>query len=130
MRGIDTNILVRYLAQDDPEQSALANDVFEGATASNRIFISTIVMLETIWVLKSIYAASLETIGKALSGLCESPRIHLQDQDLFKALVDEGFDKHYRDRLIAESAKQHGCDCLLTLDKRLAKQCEGVTLLT
>ena len=63
MIGIDTNVLVRFLTQDDPEQSALASDVFERElSARNPGFIGLVVLAETVWVLQSAYDATSDEV--------------------------------------------------------------------
>ena len=67
MIGLDTTILVRYLAQDDPVQSAAATEIIERRlTEDNPGFISIVAMVETVWVLDRAYglaAAEIAAIG-------------------------------------------------------------------
>ena len=59
MKGLDTNVLVRYLVQDDPKQAALATRYIERhCTADNPCFIGQIVLCELAWVLESNYQQS------------------------------------------------------------------------
>ncbi|MHB8764461.1 MAG: PIN domain-containing protein [Deferrisomatales bacterium] len=56
MKGLDTNVLVRYLVQDDPAQSKQADDIVEGAAAAGeKLFLGAIVLCELVWVLESAY---------------------------------------------------------------------------
>jgi predicted nucleic-acid-binding protein len=129
MIGIDTNILVRYLVQDDKEQSTLVNALFAQARPNNRLFISSFVLVETIWVLSSVYNKALKDIGESLAKLCSSPRVLVQDAEMVKGVLEAGLGKDYMDKLIAESARHHGCNSILTFDKRLSKKLDGVSLL-
>ncbi|MCL1856291.1 MAG: type II toxin-antitoxin system VapC family toxin [Kiritimatiellaeota bacterium] len=72
MVGIDTNVLIRYLAQDDERQSAVATAFFENEVSpSNKGFVCSIVLCETVWVLQRCYAVKrhgiTEIVGKLLS---------------------------------------------------------------
>jgi predicted nucleic-acid-binding protein len=129
MIGIDTNILVRYLVQDDKEQSALVNALFAQARPNNRLFVSSFVLVETIWVLSSVYCKALKDIGESLAKLCNSPRVLVQDVETARGVLEAGLDKDYMDRLIAASARHHDCGPILTFDKRLARKLDGVSLL-
>ncbi|MEB3180290.1 MAG: PIN domain-containing protein [Nostocaceae cyanobacterium] len=69
MKGIDTNILVRYLVQDEPTQGELAAAYISEIKASGETcFINNIVLCELVWVLKSVY--SLSRSGKVQIYLC------------------------------------------------------------
>jgi predicted nucleic-acid-binding protein len=129
MIGIDTNILVRYLVQDDEEQSELVNALFARARPNNRLFVSSFVLVETIWVLSSVYGKALKDIGESLAKLCSSPRVLVQDAETVKGVLEAGLDKDYMDKLIAESAHHYGCSPILTFDKRLSKKLNAVSLL-
>jgi predicted nucleic-acid-binding protein len=129
MIGIDTNILVRYLVQDDKEQSALVNTLFAHARPNNRLFVSSFVLVETIWVLNSVYGKALKDIGESLAKLCSSPRVSVQNAETIKGMLGAGLDKDYMDKLIAESARHHSCNPILTFDKRLSKKLDDVSLL-
>jgi predicted nucleic-acid-binding protein len=129
MIGIDTNILVRYLVQDDEEQSVLVNALFAQARPNNRLFVSTFVLVETIWVLSSVYGTALNDIGESLARLCNSQRVSVQDVETVKGVLEAGLDKDYMDKLVAESARRQGCSPFLTFDRRLSKELDDVTLL-
>jgi predicted nucleic-acid-binding protein len=129
LTGIDTNILIRYLTQDDEQQSPLANEVFAAASPSKRIYISNFVLLETIWVLRSVYEVDFGTIAENLRKLCESPSVAVQDPGILLAVLESGFDKHYMDAFVVKAAELKGCTAILTFDTRLAKRMESTTLL-
>jgi predicted nucleic-acid-binding protein len=58
MIGLDTNVLVRYIAQDEPTQSKIATDFVERLTERDLGFISVVAMTETAWVLERAYGLS------------------------------------------------------------------------
>ena len=81
MLGIDTNVLVRFLVQDDAEQFEKALKLIKReVAASRRVFINQLVLLETEWVLRSRYATPKEKIIEAISGLLEAVDVQLEDE--------------------------------------------------
>ena len=75
MLAIDTNLVVRYLVGDDRGQAARARRVID----NNDVFVCTTVLLETEWVLRSVYRFSAGQCAKALSGFAGLPRVNLED---------------------------------------------------
>lgn len=75
MLAIDTNVIIRYLVRDDPLQAAKARKLI----ANNDVFVSTTVLLETEWVLRSVYAYEPEQIAAALTSFAGLPRVTVQD---------------------------------------------------
>jgi predicted nucleic-acid-binding protein len=72
MTGLDTNILVRYLTQDDPVQSAKATEIIERLTENLPGFVSLVAMTETVWVLDRIYKLPGEEIADSIEGLLQA----------------------------------------------------------
>jgi predicted nucleic-acid-binding protein len=88
MRALDTNVLVRYFAQDDPRQSALATDLLERQLgAAERGFVSLVVLLETVWVMESRYGASVEQVADILLDLLDTASLEVQDAPAVRAAV-------------------------------------------
>ena len=111
MRAVDTNIVVRYLTNDDPQQAATARTVVNGGD----IFVSTTVLLETEWVLRSVYNRAPHEITNALRALAGVPGISVERPSLLAEaldLVDRGLD--FADALHLGAATH--CDSLLTFD--------------
>jgi len=69
MIGIDTNVLVRYLAQDDPIQSPIATQLIDGLTRENPGYIAQIVLIETVWVLTRTYKMTRSAVADAVESL-------------------------------------------------------------
>src|ERR1700691_5257035 len=98
MIGLDTNVVVRYLAQDDPEQSKQANHIIENAVANGETFgISQITLCEIIWVLDRCYNSSKKEIIEVLKQLLKTQNIRIEkDAVVWQALQDfehdEGID--------------------------------------
>lgn len=120
MRALDTNVIVRYLTQDDRSQSQRANAVFATAASSGeRLFVNAIVLCELVWVLRSAYRESRERIIPALEGLLETPEVVVEDADLARqAIVDWRTGRgDFADSLIARRNVRAGCKTTLSFDR-------------
>jgi predicted nucleic-acid-binding protein len=76
MIAVDTNVLVRLLTADDPKQSAAARSLF----ASDPIWIAKTVLLETGWVLRSLYGFDETAIHDAFTKLLGLKNVHPEDE--------------------------------------------------
>lgn len=116
MLAIDTNILLRYLVDDDHVQAAQARSLID----RNGIFVSSTVILEAEWVLRSGYGFRAAQCVEALERLAGLPNVTLDDPAaIAKALAwtREGLD--FADAL--HLAKSEGCDALITFDRDLIR---------
>ena len=116
MLAIDTNLIVRYLVNDDPGQAARACKLID----DNDVFVCVTVILETEWVLRSAYGFSAAQCAKALTDFAGLPRVTLEDAaSVAKALgwMREGME--FADGL--HLAKAEGCDAFISLDQDFAK---------
>jgi len=123
MIGLDTNLVVRFLVQDDEAQAALASEVFASLSADHPGFIGSVVLTETSWVLAKAYKASREDIAGAIEGLLRSEEIIIENTEAaYRALAvyREGRTIDFADALIAETARLAGASETLTLDRRAA----------
>lgn len=123
MIGIDTNVLVRYIVQDDARQSALATGLLE-RTLSTKLpgFVSAIVLCELVWVLESAYGYSREQVGETLQRVFEVDRLRLQAPALAWRALDayrDGVD--FSDALIGLVGEQAGCEYTVSFDRRAAR---------
>lgn len=75
---------VRYVAQDDERQSALASQVFEGLTESDQGYLNTVTMVETYWVLRRTYKIKQEAAAQVVQGLLESREIAVENPDTLR----------------------------------------------
>jgi predicted nucleic-acid-binding protein len=120
MVGLDTNILVRYLAQDDPIQSPLATDIIEfRLTEGNPGFISIVALVETVWVLDRAYGLEDDEIATALERILRADTLVVQnEQEVFTATIalKEGRGS-FADALIGALGARAGCARTLTFDK-------------
>lgn len=127
MIGLDTNIVVRFLVDDDPAQSALARDLF--ASLSERVpgFIAREVLLETFWVLRRAYRFERNAACDALDGLLTSLEVVVEASE--DAAVASGRRRagegDFADLMIVAANRRAGCTETVSFDSRTAR-IEGV----
>jgi len=122
--GIDTNILVRYLVQDDKIQSEKANHLLETqCTKKNPAFISGIVLCELVWVLESGYGYTRSQVANVLEHILKVRQFHLHEPDiLWRAL--KGYQEtqaDFSDHYIVHLNHEYGCEKTLTFDKKASR---------
>jgi predicted nucleic-acid-binding protein len=125
MIGLDTNVLVRYIAQDDSKQSPKATRLIESLTVDAPGYVSTVSVVELVWVLTGCYALSKSEICEVLETLLRTKEIIVAHADtLWKALrlFKEG-KADFADCLIERSANEAGCVYTTTFDRDAAKHC-------
>jgi len=129
MNGIDTNVLVRYLVNDDVVQSKKAFSFIKSLSATNQGFVSLVTIVETIWVLDSVYCQEEELIKEAMLKLTKSPRLIVQcAKEIEDALSKEKSEGDLSDAIIAQIGLSFGCEDTVTFDRKAAKL-EGMRLL-
>ncbi len=124
MIGLDTNVLVRYLAQDDPAQSRAAGRLIERElTAAEPGLILTVVLAETLWVLGDIYGATESEKIDCAEQLLTTRQFVVQNKAAVQRAVQAA--PHAScglvDCLIAEIAADEGCTRVATFNKKAAK---------
>lgn len=131
MIGIDTNILVRYLAQDDEEQSPAASRIIDGFTPQEPGFVSQVALVETVWVLTRAYKMSREAIANIVETLLRSREIIIERPEAgYLALATYRMTTaDFSDALIAHGGRLAGCSKTLTFDKGAASDA-GMSLLS
>ncbi len=131
MIGLDTNVLVRYLVQDDPVQSPRANQLMERyGTADDPCLVNAIVLCEMAWVLESAYDYPKATIAEVLEKLLMTSGIEVVDKGMvWTAVTDYRTTKaDFADCLIGRMNGVLGCTETVTFDKAL-KSLSGFKLL-
>jgi len=123
MIGLDTNVIVRYLAQDDPVQSRKATACIGQLSESRPGFISLIVVAETAWVLKTVYRLTDAVIAAAIERLLQASELVVQnEQQVFYAVaVAKQGRGSLADALIGALGGTAGCDHTLTFDRKAAR---------
>lgn len=124
MIGLDTNVLVRFIVQDDPVQSQMASDLIEKRlTPENKGFVSSIVLCEVLWVLKRAYRQPKEQLLSVVRTILETEVLEMENRDCaWRAYYDydEGL-ADFSDYYIAQINKVHGASLTATFDERALK---------
>ena len=123
MRAIDTNVVVRHLVGDEPEQAARATAVI----AAGQVFVSTTVLLETDWVLRSTYGFAGAEVAAALRAFAGLKEVTIEDPVLLAEALDRterGMD--FADALHLGAAAR--CEAMLTFDRRFIQTAQGAAV--
>ncbi len=121
MIGLDTNVLVRYLAQDDVIQSARATQIIERQLTEDRPgFICLVTMVETVWVLARVYGLSSQDIAAVVERVLQADTVLVQnEQEVFTAMIAlKTGAGEFPDALIGALGESAGCARTLTFDKK------------
>ena len=118
MIGLDTNVLIRYIAQDDPRQSALASKLIDGLTKDNPGFITIVTVVELVWVLQSCYKSTKVEIANILNALIATKELIIENTEtVIRATRIFSLSKaDFSDCLIERSADKAGCEYSVTFD--------------
>jgi predicted nucleic-acid-binding protein len=129
MIGLDTNVLVRYIMQDDPKQSDMATKLIESLEADSPGFVTLVSVIELYWVLTSCYNLTAEQVKQALMALLQAKQIVVDRADqVLRALRTFGNGKaDFADCLIERIAASAGCTRTMTFDVGAVKHA-GMTL--
>jgi len=122
--GIDTNILIRYIVQDDPIQSPLVSRFLKNeCTEQEPCYISNIVLCEIVWVLESAYHYQREQIAETLKLILETSHFIVEEPTRIWCVLEAYQLKNmdFSDALLGETNRLYGCETTVTLDKKAAK---------
>jgi predicted nucleic-acid-binding protein len=122
MTGLDTNVVVRYLTQDDPSQSRKASSLIDGAVGKGEpLHLDVVVLCELVWVLRGAYRFGRQTIGDALEKILDAAQFSVEDRDLLREAL-----KAYRagqgdfaDYVLGLRNLKAGCSATATFDRAL-----------
>lgn len=124
MIGLNTNVVLRYLLQDDPEQSRQANEIFAGRVSEQEPgYLSLVCVLELVWVLRSFLRQSSVEIAAHLEHLLAADSLVIQnEQQVFEAAfaLKRGTGE-FEDALIGALNAWAGCEKTLTFDRRAGR---------
>ncbi|MBT9100476.1 PIN domain-containing protein [Methylovulum psychrotolerans] len=121
MIALDTNIWIRYIAQDDEEQAQLATDLIENqCSAGNPAFINEITLCEIVWVLKRAYRYDKKIILTVLKQLLNGNEVFISSYpEAWAAYYDyETGNADFSDYFIAQLNKKYGCPITFSFDKK------------
>lgn len=126
MIGIDTNILVRYLTNDNEEQSQKVLNLLEQYSGTeSSIYINNIVLCEVVWVLEAAYKYPKQDITHALKLILQTPEFSFDNHaTIVKVLYDyeQSNGADFSDILISASNKDNNCIATYSFDKKSCKQ--------
>jgi predicted nucleic-acid-binding protein len=131
MTGLDTNVLVRYFAQDDPVQSRKAVEIIEcRLTEDDPGFVSLATLVETVWVLGRAYGLSDREIAGVVEGMLQSDTLVIQnEQEVFTAAAAlRSGSGSFADALVSALGTWAGCVSTFTFDKKAARM-DGFALI-
>lgn len=131
MIGLDTNVLVRYITQDDEHQSLTVNAFFAQAVEDDEtLFLDDIVLCELVWVLRAAYGYDRTTIAITLEKIFDTAIFAFRDLDLLRQGLADYRDRRggFADYVIGLRNMASGCRHTLTFDRAL-KRADGFELL-
>jgi predicted nucleic-acid-binding protein len=124
MIGLDTNIVIRYITQDDPVQSPKATEIVERRlTDANPGFVSVVAVAEVVWVLDRAYGFTSLEIAAAVERMLQIDVLVIEnEQEVFAAMVSlKRGHGSFADALIAELGASAGCIHTLTFDNKAVR---------
>ena len=125
MLAVDTNVVVRFLTADDPKQSRRALELIR----DTRVWIAKTVLLETEWVLRSLYGFGAEAVAGALQDLVGLPTVHVEDaQAVQRALGWFAAGLDFADALHLASCAR--AEAFVTFDNNFGKRASRLTKVT
>ena len=124
MIGLDTNILVRYILQDDPEQAAIAGHLIESqCTAHSPGYISILVLVELVWVLTTGYSYEKRRVASTIHQILITNEFTVEDRETVWAALREyeRGSSDFADCLISHRNHTKGCTETYTFDLKAAR---------
>lgn len=130
MIGLDTNVLVRYIMQDDPKQSPKATKIVESLDGVGGGYVTLVSVVELVWVLGSSYELTRAQVAQALDAIIRTKQFKIEGADqVIRALrVFKAGKTDFADCLIERTANSAGCERTITFDANAAKH-GGMTLI-
>ncbi len=130
MTGLDTNVVVRFFVEDDPDQFQRAGNLLRSFTPQDPGFISLVCLAEWVWVMRSQYRVSKALILEFLDRLLEAPELMFEHQAAVAEAVRQfaAGTCDFADHLIEKVGKSAGCDRTVTFDIQ-ASRSAGMRLL-
>jgi predicted nucleic-acid-binding protein len=129
---IDTNILVRYITQDDEIQSGIATEFIENYCSNgNKVFINHLVICELVWVLKKCYKLSKPKIINVIQHILQISQFSIETpQIIWQALTDyKKGSADFADYVVGRTNIFNNCEETITFDKKASKS-KGFSLLS
>jgi len=131
MIGLDTNILMRFLAQDDPVQSRRATEIITQQLSEEEPgFVSLVTILEVYSVLKSVFKRSREDLASDIEKVLSADTLEIQnEQEVYNAVLAlKTGTGSFEDALVGSLGIWRGCSTTLTFDEDAARKLHGFSL--
>lgn len=122
MRGIDTNVLVRYLTQDHPAQARAVDALVETTRSeAGHLHVDDVVMCELVWVLRGAYGTDKTAIVSALEKILSAALFSFDDRELLRRSVEDyrRGKGDFADYIIGRRNRRAGCEDTATFDRAL-----------
>ena len=131
MIGLDTNILLRFLVDDDPLQNEEARAFLSTRDFENPVFVSAVTLAETVWVLNRRLKFPIASVVAMLRDLLASEGLVVEHAEELGQLIgnDDLPQTDIADYLIAWAGRSAGCSRTVTFDQKAAKSVPGMELL-
>jgi predicted nucleic-acid-binding protein len=131
MIGLDTNILLRLVLQDNPDEGLKARRLVESLDTDNPGFINTLVLAEFVWTLQGRIGLSREQTAAAVSGLLNSADIIFEQEELVEHVLDVATKSkaNFADLMIALKNEAAGCTKTMSFDKPACRHIATMELL-
>lgn len=124
MRGLDTNVLLRFVLRDDEAQARSAKAAIDHAAADGEpLLVGLLVLLETEWVLRSRARLKKKLVIGVLQQLLETLDLRVESPETLEQALEayESGPADFADCLINARYQEIGCEAMLTFDARAAK---------
>ena len=128
---IDTNLLVRYLINDDQKKAAAVDNLLDKAIKGElRIVVPSVVIAELVWVLESFYQLEADAILELVEAIVNTSGLDVTDKStVISALrLYKNRNVDFIDAWIIEFAKERGIKTIYTFDKKHFKDIEGIEI--
>ncbi|VFN07792.1 MAG: Predicted nucleic-acid-binding protein, contains PIN domain [Candidatus Kentron sp. G] len=123
MESLDTNVVVRLLVEDDPLQLRLAAELWREAIHRDGIFLSEVVLVETVWVLNTSYRFDRQTIVKVLDAMMRIEGVSVEQEERISTALQAyaAGPADFSDYLILTTAQRHRALPVHSFDRRFAR---------
>ena len=124
MIGLDTNLLVRYVVQDDPDQALTATRLIEeSCTADEPAYISAVVLAELAWVLRGPYVYNRFQVAAVLRQILRTVEFVVEEPTVAWAALGEfeSGSADFADCWIGHTNRARGCECTYTFDLKASR---------
>ncbi|MCF6155960.1 MAG: PIN domain-containing protein [Candidatus Brocadia sp.] len=129
---IDTNLLVRYLINDDQKKAEAVDNLLDRAAKGDvRIIVPSVVIAELVWVLESFYQLKADAILELVEAITNTSGLDVTDKSTIISALRLYKSKNidFIDAWIIEFAKERGVKTICTFDKKHFRDIEGIEVI-